>query len=637
MARAWFGGTSNDWPFVEVEAFGATLIALNEGTATGTCWDAKVGGTQWTDLLDVNDNPITSFTVVGPDWPEIQGPDNVMGMWFDFGAGRFYVQARDQAAAAAASATAAAASETNAATSATAAAASAQTAHDISNIDTSDGVVSALVPASSGSATSTALKATYVTPAAKSSGLTAAPLPFVNVRDFGAVGDGMTDDLAAFVAALGVFGTAGGTLMIPAGHYILSDSLTIDAEWIRVQCDPTAIIEMTSTASTGGQAVGFIGHNGAGTATTPQREYCEWIGGTIISPLAGVNENALAAVRYKRVRVKNLNVSTAGRKAFTTQYGCNDVQVDGLTVGQTGNAAVSIEESCDFVGLANVSIDDAGRWGFYIVDATKVSMSRTLVKASGDRAYFFSGCSDVHVDRFTVSAANGHGVEIQDGSGLFSFSRFNMAGIASGFRGFYVHDNTATFAGELEIDKGTVDGAGCCNITATSAKRVALAGVVGRNVPAGVDIFAFNSLTVRPTLHRCRTEGTAHAYTINAVSMNTHEPVVVACDLSTGTSGKYGGYRPKSDVIANGIGGLATLDWPSISAGSTSERTFPATGAAVTDSVLAAPVSGAIEAGLVWSAYVSAAGVVTIRLANVTSAAIDPISQQWRVTVLAPS
>ena len=41
-----------------------------------------------------------------------------------------------------------------------------------------------------------------------------------NVKDFGAVGDGITDDTAAFVAAI----AGGGDIVLPAGTYFLSDT-----------------------------------------------------------------------------------------------------------------------------------------------------------------------------------------------------------------------------------------------------------------------------------------------------------------------------------------------------------------------------------------------------------------------------
>ena len=47
----------------------------------------------------------------------------------------------------------------------------------------------------------------------------------VNVKDFGAVGDGVTDATAAFQAALAdLAGIGGGTLLVPAGHYVLSSA-----------------------------------------------------------------------------------------------------------------------------------------------------------------------------------------------------------------------------------------------------------------------------------------------------------------------------------------------------------------------------------------------------------------------------
>lgn len=56
-----------------------------------------------------------------------------------------------------------------------------------------------------------------------------APIPDVpvvgNVKDFGAVGDGSTDDTAAFKAAIA--GSAGGALLIPAGRYLITDVLSI--------------------------------------------------------------------------------------------------------------------------------------------------------------------------------------------------------------------------------------------------------------------------------------------------------------------------------------------------------------------------------------------------------------------------
>jgi hypothetical protein len=80
------------------------------------------------------------------------------------------------------------------------------------------------------------------------------------------------------------------------------------------------------------------------------------------------------------------------------------------------------------------------------------------------------------------------------------------------------------------------------------------------------------------------------------------------------------------------LSALAALDFGSIAAGATAELTITVAGAASGDAARATPANG-IEAGLVWSAYCSAANTVTIRLANITAAAINPAARNWRAEV----
>jgi hypothetical protein len=58
----------------------------------------------------------------------------------------------------------------------------------------------------------------------------------VNVNDFGAVGDGTTDDLAAIQAAINAVGTSGGGIVqLQAGFYTISDQLTINYDDVTIQ------------------------------------------------------------------------------------------------------------------------------------------------------------------------------------------------------------------------------------------------------------------------------------------------------------------------------------------------------------------------------------------------------------------
>ncbi|MCC6484841.1 MAG: hypothetical protein IT209_08350 [Armatimonadetes bacterium] len=67
------------------------------------------------------------------------------------------------------------------------------------------------------------LPAFAVTPSEVASSLT------VNVRDFGAKGDGRTDDTGAFEAAMKTLAGKGGIVSVPAGNYMIKTHLTVPA------------------------------------------------------------------------------------------------------------------------------------------------------------------------------------------------------------------------------------------------------------------------------------------------------------------------------------------------------------------------------------------------------------------------
>ncbi|ALQ30126.1 hypothetical protein AA310_12185 [Arthrobacter sp. YC-RL1] len=62
----------------------------------------------------------------------------------------------------------------------------------------------------------------------------------VNVRDFGAVGDGVTDDYLAIQAALVASLAIGSRLRIPSGRYLLNDTLRPTANGLHIVCAPDA-------------------------------------------------------------------------------------------------------------------------------------------------------------------------------------------------------------------------------------------------------------------------------------------------------------------------------------------------------------------------------------------------------------
>jgi hypothetical protein len=96
-----------------------------------------------------------------------------------------------------------------------------------------------------------------------------------------------------------------------------------------------------------------------------------------------------------------------------------------------------------------------------------------------------------------------------------------------------------------------------------------------------------------------------------------------------------GGVRLGSSTaapIVNVFTATASLNFPSITAGTIQTLTITVTGAVAGDSVELGPPAS-LEAGLMHSAIVTAANTVTIRLLNTTLLAIDPAAATWRATV----
>jgi hypothetical protein len=87
-------------------------------------------------------------------------------------------------------------------------------------------------------------------------------------------------------------------------------------------------------------------------------------------------------------------------------------------------------------------------------------------------------------------------------------------------------------------------------------------------------------------------------------------------------------------TITSVLKSTSTIDFGSVLANTTSDSTgITVTGAAVGDAVMVG-APDAIAAGLVVTAYVSAANTVKVRVANVTVSPIDPASGSFTVVVV---
>lgn len=181
MARRTFGGTAAD--------FLTDSRGNVESGGTGTVWTARTGGTQITDLLDANGAAVTTVSALAS--PEgmvlFSGPDDGTSVvWVDFGGGRVKMVAHDGYPA----------------------------------LDNGGDIAAAAVPDLSG---------IYAPLTSGGKGVVRQDSLAFNVKDYGAEGDGSTDDTAAIQAAINAASVAGGTVFFPAGTYCISSQLTVSA------------------------------------------------------------------------------------------------------------------------------------------------------------------------------------------------------------------------------------------------------------------------------------------------------------------------------------------------------------------------------------------------------------------------
>jgi len=158
----------------------------------------------------------------------------------------------------------------------------------------------------------------------------------VSVKDFGAVGNGSTDDSTAFQAAVNALPTAGGTILVPSAHYVVNTAPTWGTKTVFWDIDPAAVISGTQT--TFPTAVTNAGVIPVGPWMVNQ------------SPVVATANNGTASFSVEAIQPASLNGGVSG------YYG--GVQLN-------SNGANSIGLAANFVATANAG-SSGNVWGLEI-------------------------------------------------------------------------------------------------------------------------------------------------------------------------------------------------------------------------------------------------------------------------------
>lgn len=137
-----------------------------------------------------------------------------------------------------------------------------------------------------------------------------------NVKDYGAVGDGVTNDAAAFTAALAAMPSKGGVLYMPKGQYRVNSTITLPDKHLTLWGDGTRASEV-SFYGTGGLFVGSFTLAGRhlhayGIAFTAYAANC----GAAIS---GTWPTALGAIQARNTIIKDCEFRNGGTGLYWTE------------------------------------------------------------------------------------------------------------------------------------------------------------------------------------------------------------------------------------------------------------------------------------------------------------------------------
>jgi hypothetical protein len=359
MTRYTFGGTAADI---------VTDTAGNYTTDAGTAWTSRVGGTQVTDLLDTNGNPLVGGTISTLTDPVglviFQGPDDGTNvLWVDFGGGRVKMTAWDGKA----------------------------DRGDSGSIEIGD------IPD---------LSSLYAPLTVASKGVVREDELVYNVKDYGATGDGVADDTAEIQAAIAAaIAAGGGVVYLPVGTYKISSALTINGSRVTVQgTGPASKIVQSALAAN----IFTVGNAVTATYGPTFRDFSVTSSSIQTAGWAFACEY-VAQASWERVALQTAADAEAGKKLYggIQLNKFDNCKITQCEIINAGPAATSIAV------LANGKID--GTWGADVVlgGGTKIAgwdSGLTIGGAVGgayiDQTMFISNYYNVEIDTVTVALTN---------------------------------------------------------------------------------------------------------------------------------------------------------------------------------------------------------------------------------------
>ena len=329
----------------------------------------------------------------------------------------------------------------------------------------------------------------------------------VSVKDFGAVGDGVTDDTAAIQAAILAVGN--GAVFFPNGVYLISETLEITrnsvslvgsgraAATIRISGDITGVHfhPLAASDDTPKSSCGILNlhiNHADGNTTSPAILLTQQQGFTMQNVSVGNHQRCLRIEGGNQSNYGFLNFSSSGNTASSVSGG-GVVEIDEYLSSQSGtyhpawtsnfsnfiiggakktNHAIKIK-SCDGLHFSNAYIGNTTTTHVYIDEGANTAITSALF-------------SNIYCDG--VSGTTTHGVVVPTGTQSSTYLQFNQ-----------VHINSVDYGFLLLAEMGSVKITNCslsdvartgiyADDTGTSDSELIISDTVMTNVASGDDV-----------------------------------------------------------------------------------------------------------------------------------------------------
>jgi hypothetical protein len=321
---------------------------------------------------------------------------------------------------------------------------------------------------------------------------------------------------------------------------------------------------------------------------------------------------------------------------------CPRPWLQNVTAVNQGNNGIQIGSDTETANVnswyaTNIHTKSNGKDGFYITNMSTSSPDANAgilmgldTGANGGNGLTAKNCFDNEYIGVHSESNTGYGIQLINSSSNAFFKPYLEANTA----GDFLADNTSKY----NYVWGHRRDQNASNLVFQTPENF----VIGRTTK-GADLFPYINRLLSPKLTVSNEaisgywdveEDSANrdlTFTLNGTSANAnvkfkHGSTGIITNLfdrlaiGTGTT------------ILKHISATATVNGANIAANSILEKTITVTGAVVGDTVIATP-SGLPEAGLIWSACVSAADTVTLRIANVATTSMFPANRVYRFDV----